>query len=69
MITADEARALVGKRVVLTLDPASGEREAAGLCVGKVESADGLVLVLEPKAQPGGRRTYHYQHVTAARAE
>ena len=67
MITADDARALVGKRVVLALEPASGEREAAGLCVGKIESLDGLVLVLEPDALPGSRRTYHYQHVTAAR--
>ncbi len=67
-MTADEVRALVGEDVVLELAPASGETRASGRIVGKIEAADGLVVVLEPRGQPGARRTYHYQHIVRASA-
>jgi len=66
VITADRARELDGKRVRLELIPASGEREVIGTCLGHVEAADGVVLIVRREDQPARRSSYHYQHVTAA---
>ncbi|OLE76277.1 MAG: hypothetical protein E6I40_08290 [Chloroflexi bacterium] len=67
-MTADELKALVGRRVALELAPASGEREIQGRVLGTIDASDGLVLVLEPERIPGMRRTVHSHHVRSARA-
>ena len=66
-MTSDELKGLVGRRVVLDLLPASGEREVTGRVLGTVDSADGLVLVLEPERIPGARRSVHSHHVRSVR--
>ena len=66
-MTPEDVRALVGKRVVLKLTPDAGMPEARGRVVGKIESLDGLVAVLEPDDNPSVRRSIHYHHILDAR--
>lgn len=56
-------RRLVGRRVSLTLTPPGGGATVSGRVTGSLESADGLVVFVEPDGEPGGRVTVHHQHV------
>jgi hypothetical protein len=63
MPTVDELRALRGADVAIRLTPQGGGGAIEGRVVGTLEAADGLVVVVEPRDEPGGRLTYHYQHI------
>ena len=65
----EDVRALVGKRVVLKLTPDAGMPgpEVRGRVVGKIESLDGLVAVLEPEETPTVRRSIHYHYIVDAK--
>jgi len=66
-VTREELKALVGRRVAFELLPESGASELTGRVLGTIDSADGLVLVLEPERIPGERRSVHSHHVRSAR--
>jgi hypothetical protein len=63
MPTVDEIRALEGADVALTLADAAGGDALEGRVVGTLDAADGLVVFIEPAGEPGGRRSYNYQHI------
>ncbi len=68
MPTADELRALKGKRVTLHLSPeAGGPGSLTGRILGLIEAADGLSVAVEPDDKPGTRLTVHYHHIVTAR--
>jgi hypothetical protein len=58
-------RELTGRTVTLRLTPAAGGGTVEGKVVGTLESADGLVIFVEPPGQPGRRISCHHQHVGA----
>jgi hypothetical protein len=63
MPTADELRALTGRRVMLRLVPEAGDEEVAGRIVGTLDADDGLVVVFEREGSPGRRFSCNYQHI------
>ena len=63
MPTADEIRALRGSEVAIRFVPEAGASAVEGRLVGTLEAADGLVVVVEPSGDPGGRLSYNYQHI------
>jgi hypothetical protein len=63
MPTAEEIRALEGAEVAIRLAPQAGGQSVEGRVVGTLEAADGLVVFVEPRDDPGGRLSYNYQHI------
>ena len=66
MPTSDSLIALVGKRVAPDVTPAADSALVPGMLLGKIDSADGPVLIVEPDEAPGTRRSVHSHHVTKA---
>ena len=67
MPTAEEMRALRGRRVELRLTPAGGGEVVTGTVAGTLDAADGLVVIVERDGRPG-RTSINYQHIAEARA-
>ncbi len=65
--TADEIKALQGDEVAIRLVAEAGGQAVEGRVVGTLEAADGLVVFIEPRDRPGGRLSYHYQHIDSIR--
>ena len=63
--TADEIRALEGAEVTLHLVPQAGGDVVKGRLVGTLEAADGLVVVVQPGAEPERRFSCNYQHIAS----
>jgi len=63
MPTVEEIRALEGTDVILELVDVAGGDALEGRVVGTLDAADGLVVFIEPADEPGGRRSYNYQHI------
>jgi hypothetical protein len=63
MPTAEEIRSLEGAQVAVRLTPAAGSQALEGRVVGTLDSADGLVVFIEPSDRPGGHVSYNYQHI------
>jgi hypothetical protein len=63
MPTVSDIKSLEGAEVAIRLTPAAGGEALDGRLVGTLESADGLVVFIEPSTQPGGRLSYNYQHI------
>jgi hypothetical protein len=63
MPTADEIRALTGRRVLLRLVPEAGGETVEGRLAGTLEAADGLVVVIEREGSPERRFSCNYQHI------
>lgn len=62
---ADEMRALQGADVAIRLVPAAGGEVVEGRVVGTLDAADGLVVVIQPRADPDRRFSCNYQHIEA----
>ena len=67
MPTADEIKSFEGANVALQLADAAGGDALEGRVVGTLDAADGMVVFIEPAGEPGGRRSYNYQHIAAIR--
>jgi hypothetical protein len=65
MPTVAEIKSLEGADVALQLVEVAGGDALEGRVVGTLDAADGLVVFIEPAAEPGGRRSYNYQHIAA----
>jgi hypothetical protein len=63
MPTVEEIEALLGADVMVQLADGAGGQAIEGRIVGTLDAADGLVVVIEPAGQPGGRLSYNYQHI------
>lgn len=63
MPTADDVRALKGRRVRLRLSPEAGGETVEGVLVGTLDADDGLVVVVEPKEARAKRFSCNYQHI------
>ncbi len=70
MVTADEIKQFVGRRVTLELTPDAPRGPAVtGRILGVLNAADGLVVTVEPDGfPPGTRQTYHYHYITTIKA-
>jgi hypothetical protein len=68
MPTASEIRSLRGSDVTIRLSPQAGGESVEGRLVGTLEADDGLVVVVEPRTDPGARLSYNYQHIASIEA-
>ena len=68
MPTASEVQALEGRTVAIRLVEQAGGETVEGRLVGTLEAADGLVVVVEPKGEPGKRFSCNYQHISTIAA-
>ncbi len=65
--SADEIRALLGADVTVRLTPQAGGEMVTGRLVGTLDADDGLVVVIEPEAEPERRFSCNYQHIEEVR--
>jgi hypothetical protein len=63
--TTEEIRALTGAEVVVRLRPEAGGELVEGRLVGTLDAADGMVVVVQPKADPDRRFSCNYQHIAS----
>ena len=65
MPTTEEIRALTGSEVVVRLRPEAGGEVVEGRLVGTLDAADGMVVVVQPNAEPERRFSCNYQHIAS----